>query len=159
MTARTPADTPAPECRTPTRERAIDVPKATFAEGRLTREEHAERVERAYGSRTYAELAAVSGDLPAGPPGALPPPAQHDPARSLPRPAGRAASGLALAALNILLTVVLVFVAVANRRLGSGVQSANASGGRAGAGQVPVPVGLVNPADRRPVPGPAPGSG
>jgi hypothetical protein len=49
------------------RERAIDVLKSAFAEGRLTREAHAERVERAYGSRAYAELAAVSGDLPAGP--------------------------------------------------------------------------------------------
>jgi len=34
------------------RERAIDVLKDAFAEGRLTREEHAERVERAYRSRT-----------------------------------------------------------------------------------------------------------
>lgn len=49
------------------RERAIDVLKAAFAEGRLTREAHAERVGRAYGSRVYAELAAVSGDLPAWP--------------------------------------------------------------------------------------------
>jgi Domain of unknown function (DUF1707) len=49
------------------REHATDVLKAAFAEGRLTREAHPERVERAYGSRTYAELAAVSGDLPAGP--------------------------------------------------------------------------------------------
>lgn len=70
------------------RERAINVLKEAFAEGRLTREEHSERVERAYGSRTYAELAAVSGDLPAGPLGGPPAQAQRDPARSLPRPAG-----------------------------------------------------------------------
>ena len=54
------------------RERAIDVLKAAFAEGRLTREEHGERVLRVYGSRTYAELAEVSADLPAGPLGTLP---------------------------------------------------------------------------------------
>ena len=53
------------------RERAIDVLKAAFAEGRLTREEHDARVERAYRSRTYADLAALSADLPAGPLGTL----------------------------------------------------------------------------------------
>ena len=62
------------------RERAIDVLKDAFAEGRLTGDEHAERVERAYGSRTYAELAAVSGDLPAGPPGSPPSQARPGPA-------------------------------------------------------------------------------
>lgn len=55
------------------RERAIDALSAAFAEGRLTRDEHGMRVERAYGARTYAELAAVSADLPAGPLGTLPP--------------------------------------------------------------------------------------
>lgn len=138
------------------RERAVDVLREAFAEGRLTREEHAERVERAYGSRTYAELAAVSGDLPAGPPGTPPPQARPDPAGHLLRPAARtnplaiaslacglipvlpatiaaavlgvaalrqvrqtgqrgaglAVAGLALGALYILLTVVLVFAVV-----------------------------------------------
>lgn len=55
------------------RERAVDVLRAAFAEGRLTRDEHGTRVERAYGARTYAELAAVSADLPAGPLGTLSP--------------------------------------------------------------------------------------
>jgi hypothetical protein len=54
------------------RERAVDVLKAAFAEGRLDRDEFANRVGRAYGSRTYAELACLTGDLPAGPLGALP---------------------------------------------------------------------------------------
>ena len=53
------------------RERAIDVLKAAFAEGRLTREEHDARAERAYRARTYADLAALSADLPAGPLGTL----------------------------------------------------------------------------------------
>ena len=53
------------------RERAIDVLKAAFAEGRLSREEHEARVERAYRSRTYADLAALTADLPAGPLGTL----------------------------------------------------------------------------------------
>jgi uncharacterized membrane protein len=55
------------------RERAVDVLRAAFAEGRLTREEHGARVQRAYSSRTYGELAALSADLPAGPLGTLPP--------------------------------------------------------------------------------------
>jgi DUF1707 SHOCT-like domain len=176
------------------RERAIDVLKAAIAEGRLTRDEHAERVGRAYGSRTYAELAAVSGDPPAGPLGALPSPGPGVtsrgpfPARprgpirwpSPPWPAGssrycRPRSPRSPWALR-----------PATR---SGRQASEAPGSpggtehladrcpgirggrliagwdrefspqtlprRAGADQVPVPALLVNPADRRPVPGPA----
>ncbi len=56
------------------RERTVEKLSAAFAEGRLTKEEHSARVDRAYGSLTYAELAALSADLPAGPQGT--PPAQ-----------------------------------------------------------------------------------
>ena len=56
------------------RERAADVLKAAFAEGRLDRDEFAERVELAYRARTYADLAELTDDLPAGPLGALPRP-------------------------------------------------------------------------------------
>jgi uncharacterized membrane protein len=49
------------------RERAIDVLRAGFAEGRITKVEHAERVARAYAARTYADLAELVADLPAGP--------------------------------------------------------------------------------------------
>lgn len=49
------------------RERAIDVLRAGFAEGRLTKEEHDERVSKVYDSRTYGDLAALTSDLPAGP--------------------------------------------------------------------------------------------
>jgi hypothetical protein len=48
------------------REYVIELLKAAFAEGRLEHDELADRVGRVYGSRTYAELAAVTGDLPAG---------------------------------------------------------------------------------------------
>jgi hypothetical protein len=48
------------------RERAVDVLKAGFAEGRLTKEEYDSRVSDAYAARTYAELAMVTGDLPGG---------------------------------------------------------------------------------------------
>ncbi|MGH3176547.1 MAG: DUF1707 and DUF4190 domain-containing protein [Streptosporangiaceae bacterium] len=48
------------------RERAVDVLKAGFAEGRLTQDEYNERMNRAYAARTYAELSALTADLPAG---------------------------------------------------------------------------------------------
>jgi hypothetical protein len=53
------------------RERSIDVLKAAFAEGRLTREEFDERVDQVHASRTYADLIALTRDLPAGPFGTL----------------------------------------------------------------------------------------
>jgi Domain of unknown function (DUF1707) len=56
------------------RERAIDVLRAGFAEGRLSQGEHAERVGRVQVSRTYGDLAELTGDLPVGPLGGLPPP-------------------------------------------------------------------------------------
>ncbi len=49
------------------RERAVDVLSAAFAEGRLTRDEHSARVQRAYGSLTYGELATLSADLTIAP--------------------------------------------------------------------------------------------
>jgi uncharacterized membrane protein len=48
------------------RERAIDVLKAGFAEGRLDKDEYDARVSATYAARTYADLAAVTGDLPGG---------------------------------------------------------------------------------------------
>jgi Domain of unknown function (DUF1707)/Domain of unknown function (DUF4190) len=54
------------------RERVIDLLKEAFAEGRLTRQQHGARVQRAFGSRTYGELDTVSADLPAGPLRTLP---------------------------------------------------------------------------------------
>jgi hypothetical protein len=48
------------------RERALDVLKAGFAEGRLSKEEHDARAEGVQSARTYADLAALTGDLPGG---------------------------------------------------------------------------------------------
>jgi Domain of unknown function (DUF1707)/Domain of unknown function (DUF4190) len=53
------------------RERAIDVLKAAFAEGRLDRDEFDDRIGQVHQSRTYAELAALTADLPVGPLGAM----------------------------------------------------------------------------------------
>jgi hypothetical protein len=47
------------------RERVIDVLKAAFAEGRLTRDEFDLRVGRVLKSRAYADFDAVTSDLPA----------------------------------------------------------------------------------------------
>jgi len=48
------------------RERVIASLKAAFIQGRLTKDEFDSRVGRALGSRTYAELAALTADIPAG---------------------------------------------------------------------------------------------
>ena len=48
------------------RERAVDVLKAGFTEGRLTQDEYNDRMGRAYAARTYGELMALTADLPAG---------------------------------------------------------------------------------------------
>jgi hypothetical protein len=47
------------------REQAIDVLKAAFVQGRLDKAEFDGRVDQAFASRTYAELTAVTDDLPA----------------------------------------------------------------------------------------------
>jgi hypothetical protein len=63
------------------REQAIEVLKTAFVEGRLTRDELDSRAGQAFASRTYAELAAVTADIPAGPAVVAPP----RPTRARPR--------------------------------------------------------------------------
>ena len=59
------------------REQVIGTLKAAFVQGRLTKDEFDLRVGQTLAARTYAELAALTADLPAGlaapcRPGALP---------------------------------------------------------------------------------------
>jgi len=65
------------------RGRVIGILKAAFVQGRLTKEEFDERVSQAFHSRTYADLAALTADLPVGLISAAPPrgpvPAQATP--------------------------------------------------------------------------------
>jgi Domain of unknown function (DUF1707)/Domain of unknown function (DUF4190) len=61
-----PGMNPAMRAASADRERAVDVLKAGFTEGRLTQDEYNERMNRAYAARTYAELTALTADLPAG---------------------------------------------------------------------------------------------
>ena len=49
------------------RDQVIAVLKTAFVQGRLTKEEFEARIDQALTSRTYAELAAVASDIPAGP--------------------------------------------------------------------------------------------
>ena len=55
------------------REQAIDVLKAAFVQGRLTKDEFDARIGQTLASRTYAELATVTADIPAGLARARPP--------------------------------------------------------------------------------------
>jgi hypothetical protein len=65
------------------REHVIDMLKAAFVQGRITKDEFDERVGQAFASRTYAELAAVTTDIPAGQIAVQPP---SNPAREQGRP-------------------------------------------------------------------------
>ncbi|MGX1560146.1 DUF1707 and DUF4190 domain-containing protein [Streptomyces sp. NPDC055506] len=70
------------------RERAVDVLRAGYGEGRMEQDEFEKRVARAYGARTVGELALLVADLPQGPVpqsvGAVPVPRTFLP---VPRPA------------------------------------------------------------------------
>ncbi|GAB2777291.1 DUF1707 and DUF4190 domain-containing protein [Streptomyces daliensis] len=60
------------------RERAADVLKAAYAEGRLRKPEYDDRVGRVMAARTLAELHQLTGDVPHGPgPGPVGPPVAH----------------------------------------------------------------------------------
>jgi hypothetical protein len=87
------------------RDRVIDLLKAAFAHGRLTKDELDERLGRALAARTYAELAALTADLHPGLAGAL---LERTPA------APRRAVGWGAAALAaLLLAIAAVAVALA----------------------------------------------
>jgi hypothetical protein len=75
------------------REQMIDVLKAAFVQGRLTKDELDARAGQTFAARTYAELAALAADLPAGLSTA--PPAERARARTRP-PLGRVVAGAAL---------------------------------------------------------------
>ena len=68
------------------REQVVELLKAAFVEDRLTKDELDTRVGQALASQTYADLAAVTADLPASPTAAGPP---SMPARTLAKAALR----------------------------------------------------------------------
>jgi Domain of unknown function (DUF1707) len=64
------------------REQAVDVLKAAFAQGRLSKSELVRRAGQALESRTYAQLAGATAGIPAGPTPAPPPRPSVSPARA-----------------------------------------------------------------------------
>jgi hypothetical protein len=82
------------------REQAVTVLKAAYAQGRLTKDELEARVGQAFESRTYAQLAALTADIPAESPAAAGSAAagspRSTPARTMAKAAGR--SGICLLA-------------------------------------------------------------
>jgi hypothetical protein len=89
------------------REHVIDLLKAAFVEGRLSKDELGARAGQALTARTYAELAAVTADIPAGLPAARRPrqPARprNGPARTL------GARNAAIASVGSMVGAVLFF--------------------------------------------------
>ena len=65
------------------REQMIDALKAAFVQGRLTKDEFDARIGQTFASRTYAELATVTADIPAELARARPP--RKPPRRDEPR--------------------------------------------------------------------------
>ncbi|EGG46628.1 protein of unknown function [Streptomyces griseoaurantiacus] len=80
------------------RERAVDVLRAGFSEGRLQQAELEKRVARAYEARTVGELGLLVADLPQGPmpvqPAVTPVPRTFLPAPVPPRNNGKAVGSL-----------------------------------------------------------------
>jgi hypothetical protein len=91
------------------RERTIDVLKAAYGEGRLTKEEFDARSARVMAALTYGELAAIVADLPAGPVG---PPALYQPSGYYPAPQqptnGLAGGSLACSIIGLLMPLLLI---------------------------------------------------
>jgi hypothetical protein len=99
------------------RDQVIDVLKAAFVQGRLAKDEFDLRVGQVLASRTYADLGALTADIPAGPVRAQSPTPARKPA-SVPKPtAVRAAVGLMCAgAVLTLADVVTVLVTLGGVR-------------------------------------------
>jgi len=95
------------------REQVVDALKAAFVQGRLTADELDERVGQALAARTYADLAALTTDLPADPaPARQPAPAPPPPVARRPQnPAARRAVKAGAGAIGV--TVIAVGAAIA----------------------------------------------
>jgi hypothetical protein len=91
---------PSLRASTADRDRAIEVLKASFVEGRLTREEFDQRVGQVLVARTFGELMMLTADLPVGPFGRLP---AHPVTPPFPQ-----TNRVALIAVLIWLTVLLI---------------------------------------------------
>jgi len=88
------------------RDRSIEVLKSSFVEGRLTRDELDLRLGQAFVSRFFAELMAITADLPVGPFGRLP---AHPVTPPFPRTRG---PGVLTAVAAVMLAGFAVLIAV-----------------------------------------------
>ena len=78
------------------RERTLDVLKAAYGEGRLTKDEFDARSGRVMAARRYADLTAIIADLPAGP---LSPPVPYYAPGYYPVPTATPTNGMAIGSL------------------------------------------------------------
>jgi Domain of unknown function (DUF1707) len=109
------------------REQVIGVLKASFVQGRLGKDELNARVGQALAARTYADLAALTADLPAGLAAAEP---SYPPARArAPRPVRAAAWLMCLGAVLTLADAATVLVTLGSVR-SAAVQDVDFTGGR-----------------------------
>ena len=89
------------------RERVLEVVKAAFVQGRLTKDEFDMRVGQTFASRTYAELDALTADIPAGPIGVQP---LRKPARAqASHPQNKVVNSCACAALAVIALAAVLF--------------------------------------------------
>lgn len=87
------------------RERVIDTLKAAFVQGRLAKDELDARIGQTFASRTYAELAAITADIPARLAAVRP---LRKPVRALSRAELAAAWGMYGIVLTVILTIAVV---------------------------------------------------
>ena len=85
------------------REQIVDLLKAAFLEGLLTRDELGERVGGALTARTHADLAMVTVGIPAGVASASPP--EPAPVRARHRPGRRAKTGACLIVTTVMMVI------------------------------------------------------
>jgi len=90
------------------RDRSVEVIKASFVEGRLTKEELDLRLGQVLASRFFEELMALTADLPVGPFGRLP---AHRVTPAFPRMSRLAVAALVLGWLTVLIAVGAVLAA------------------------------------------------
>jgi hypothetical protein len=102
------------------RDAAVEVLKAGYAEGRLTKEEYEARAEQAFTARTLGDLARVTADLPGGsldtPAWRSAPAAPAAPARTNPLAAGSLACGIAQLFFGPLATIPAIVLGHVARR-------------------------------------------
>jgi hypothetical protein len=94
------------------REQVVGALQAAFVQGRLTTDELDERVGQALAARTYADLAALTADLPAGPDRA-PVPVPTPPPAPVRRPRNPAASFAVKAGASAIAVTVIAAAAAA----------------------------------------------